>query len=298
MKRSLVCTIIGCTNAGKSTLMNGIMGRSLSAVSHKVQTTVITICTFKIIADTELIFYDTPGVFNPKTLIEKRIYKNFMNTFYNNESCYNDNLFLFLIDANKGITSNVIRTISMFDKHRVILVLNKVDLVKNKTDLLALSAELFNLYPFQQICMISARRQKDIMNLEDLLVSYSYPIQNWRHTEFKTEYLLSEITREQILRFYHKEIPYKLLVETTDYSNINNITKVSQTIHIYNSNHKKIILGKNNHRFSMLRTKVQQLIQKKFIKNGNVEVLLDLTCKVGKNFEFDLNRLLSNDYYI
>ena len=142
--------IVGPTNAGKSTLLNQIMGRKVSIVSHKVQTTRTNLRAVKMVGARQLIFVDTPGIFRPARRLDRAMVSAALTAFADADAV------LLIIDATHGITETVRGIVEKIREHKNLFVaLNKTDAVK-KSDLLPIAAELNEMADFREIFMISA----------------------------------------------------------------------------------------------------------------------------------------------
>lgn len=241
-------TVIGEPNAGKSTLINALVGDKISIVSPKVQTTRTRTLGILCHDNTQISFIDTPGIFEPskKNKMERAI----VASAY--EGITEGDCILLLVDASKKKQSylkSIIQKFNTEDKpKRSILVLNKIDKVE-KEDLLALASGLNELYPFEATFMVSALKNK---GLDDLLsfLSKSMPLGLWHYpedqmTDMPLRLLAAEITREKLFHLLQQELPYHLTVETTGWENFNDDSiKIDQTIFVTRESHKKIILGK------------------------------------------------------
>ncbi len=157
--------IIGPTNAGKSTLMNQIMGRKVSIVSHKVQTTRTRLRAIKMVGDKQLIFVDTPGVFKPSRRLDRAMVGAAMSALDDADAV------LLVVDAGKGITQTVRDLIEKIKDHKNLFVaLNKVDSIA-KTTLLPMVAELSQMAEFHEIFMISALKNDGVKQMLQIPIS-------------------------------------------------------------------------------------------------------------------------------
>ena len=151
--------IVGPTNAGKSTLLNQIMGRKVSIVSHKVQTTRTNLRAVKMVGARQLIFVDTPGIFRPARRLDRAMVSAAMTALSDADAV------LLIIDATKGITETVREIIGKIREHKNLFVaLNKTDAVK-KSDLLPIAAELNEMANFREIFMISAMKNDGVAEM-------------------------------------------------------------------------------------------------------------------------------------
>lgn len=245
--------IIGAPNAGKSTLVNRIVGSKVSIVSPKVQTTRARVMGIVNRGRTQLIFVDTPGIFAPKRRLEKAMVAAAWQGVRDSE------IVALLADVAKGRinpeTRAIISRLKEMDR-KVIGILNKIDLVKREK-LLALAAELHAEGVFTDIYMISALKGD---GLEKLLVDLSLkmPEGPWMFdkdqiTDMPLRLLAAEITREKIFLQLGDELPYHSTVETEQWEEFENgSVKISQTLYVMRETQKAIVLGKGGARIKKL----------------------------------------------
>jgi len=212
-KRNIVIGIVGPTNSGKSTLLNKIIGEKLSIVTHKAQTTRSGLRGLKVIGSTQMVFIDTPGIFNAKTKFEKAMLDNAFGILNDVDLIY------LLIDCKKSldkldsIFTEKIRVV----KHKTFLILNKIDLIK-RSDLLE-KVRIYNEFiDFKETFLISAESGDGVdclleaSNKESVLGQWLYPEDQIADTSMSL--IASEITRENFFLFVHEEVPYLSVVET------------------------------------------------------------------------------------
>ncbi|MFV9875979.1 MAG: GTPase Era [Rickettsiales endosymbiont of Dermacentor nuttalli] len=239
--------LIGSPSAGKSTLLNQLVGSKISIVSPKVQTTRNIINGITIHEESQLIFVDTPGIFNYKS--SKKLEQAIVSHAW---SGINDvDQIAVLVDAKRGICENTRLIIkSLKNKNiRVELILNKTDLVK-KTDLLSLADSLQQYGIFNNIFMVSALKNDGILELKEFFAKQA-SIGPWLYPEdemttIPKSFLASEIVREKLFLFLQNELPYNLTVVTDTWEELEDgSAKIYQTIYTNKESHKKIIIGQN-----------------------------------------------------
>ena len=258
--------IIGATNSGKSTLMNTIIGKHASIVSHKVQTTRNQIRGIKNYNDTQLVFIDTPGIFNAKNQFDKAIVKSAT------DSIIDCDIILFVIDVVKGINKHVLNVIDFLNKSdlhkinpnlKIFAVLNKIDLV-NKLDLLNLANRLNNLFNFDSTFMISAYKNDGVCDLITACIDTS-PKSNWFYlsdmVDLPDKVYYAEITREQIYKFLHKELPYNISVLTDSIKDVDSVLEIYQTVYVSRTSQRKIVIGENASIIKLIGTRARQALQ-------------------------------------
>ena len=204
--------IVGPTNAGKSTLLNQIMGRKVSIVSHKVQTTRTNLRAVKMVGTRQLIFVDTPGVFVPKRRLDRAMVGAAMTAISDADAV------LLIMDAQKGITQTIRDLIEKIHDHKNLFVaLNKVDAIK-KQDLLPIVAELSQMADWREIFMISALKNDGVDGMLDALAAVMpaspYMFDASDAVDVPDNLYLSELTREKIYKYIHQELPYHINVLT------------------------------------------------------------------------------------
>jgi GTP-binding protein Era len=236
--------ILGAPNVGKSTLLNRVVGTKVSIVSPKVQTTRTRVLGIALEEDVQLIFIDTPGIFQPK----RRLDRAMVAAAWGGASDA-DHIIL-LVDSQRGINPDTQAIIDRLKKteRRVDLVLNKVDLV-NKQDLLALTQTLNDSEIFDEIFMISAEKGDGVEDLVAYLKSKT-PAGPWLFPEDQVSdmpmrLLAAEITREKLYLKLHQELPYATTVETETWEEKDDGSiRIEQIIYVERESQRSIVLGK------------------------------------------------------
>lgn len=272
--------IIGPTNAGKSTLMNQIMGRKVSIVSHKVQTTRTNLRAVKMVGARQLIFVDTPGVFKPGRRLDRAMVGAAMDALSDADAV------LLILDATKGVTDTVRGLIQKIREHKNIFVaLNKTDAVK-KSDLLPMAAELNSLAPFSEIFMISAMKNDGIAEMLNSLAAVMpespYLFDAHDATDVPDNLYLAELTREKIYKYVHQELPYHINVvtERVDVDD-EGVLDIYQKIVVNSEGHKKIVIGRGGTQLKKIGTAARHDIQDQW----GVNARLHLFVRVEPNWE-------------
>lgn len=272
--------IIGPTNAGKSTLMNQIMERKVSIVSHKVQTTRTNLRAVKMVGSRQLIFVDTPGVFKPGRRLDRAMVGAAMDAISDADAV------LLILDATKGITDTVRGLVEKIRDHKNLFVaLNKTDAVR-KSDLLPMAAELNEMANFSQIFMISAMKNDGIAimlnSLADVMPESPYLFEAHDATDVPDNLYLAELTREKIYRFIHQELPYHINVvtERVDVDD-EGVLDIYQKIVVQSEGHKKIVVGRGGAQLKKIGTAARHDIQDQW----GVNARLHLFVRVEPNWE-------------
>ena len=243
--RSGFVALIGATNAGKSTLVNRLVGAKVSIVSHKVQTTRAIVRGIAIHKNAQIVFMDTPGIFKPR----RRLDRAMVTTAWGGAK--DADFIMFLIDSERGLKGDAETILEgLKEVHQPkILVLNKVDRV-NPEDLLKLTAAVNAVVPFERTFMISALNGSGCEDVMDYLAT-ALPEGPWYYPEdqisdLPMRQLAAEITREKLFLRLHQELPYSSHVETEKWEERKDgSVRIEQVIYVERDSQKKIALGKN-----------------------------------------------------
>lgn len=236
--------IIGAPNAGKSTLVNRLVGAKVSIVSRKVQTTRSIIRGIVMADRSQIVFVDTPGIFAPR----RRLDRAMVETAWG--GARDADLIALLVDAAKGVDDEVQSLLGTLAeiRHPKILVLNKVDAVKRER-LLGLADELNKAASFERTFMVSALTG-DGLDAFLAWLAETVPAGPWLYPEDEISdvplrQLAAEITREKLFERLHQELPYQATVETEEWAEQKDgSVRVSQTIYVERDSQKKIVVGK------------------------------------------------------
>ena len=264
MKSGFV-NIFGKPNAGKSTLLNALVGEKLAIVSSKVQTTRHRIKAFLTKpGDYQIVFSDTPGILEPKYKLHERMMRNVKSAVEDAD------LALLLADS----TADPEQNIDAFKKIRVevpcILVLNKIDKLPNKK-LDALASQYQQSLPCKKVVAVSALNK---LNLDELLSSIidllpeGEPFYNEDDlSDLPSKFFVSELVREKIYELFGDEIPYQTAVVVNEFREKTTLTKIQADIIVQRESQKAILLGKDGSMIkrlgSIARTDIEQFLQRK-----------------------------------
>ncbi len=257
--RAGFAALIGAPNAGKSTLVNTIVGAKVSIVTHKVQTTRARIRGICMHGPTQIVLVDTPGIFAPK----RRLDRAMVEAAWGGAS--EADVVCVLVDAAKGLDADVERILERtgpLAQHKV-LVLNKVDRIE-KPKLLALAQDLVERDAFAATFMISALKGSGVAQLVAHLAAHM-PYGPWLFPEddlsdAPLRFLASEITREKMYLRLHQELPYASTVETTDWKTLpkGKGVRIEQTIFVERDSQRQIVLGKGGRTIKQISTEARQ----------------------------------------
>jgi GTP-binding protein Era len=236
--------LIGAPNAGKSTLLNALVGSKVSIISHKVQTTRALIRGIAVEGRSQLIFVDTPGIFSPR----RRLDRAMVTTAWS--GAHEADFVGVLIDARKGLDEEAEGILQRLEEVKApkLLVLNKIDLVA-KEALLTLAKAANEMAKFEATFMISALTGDGVADLKDWLAQH-VPPGPWLYppdqmSDAPIRQLAAEITREKLFERLHQELPYHSTVETEAWKELRGgDIRIEQTIYVERESQRKIVLGK------------------------------------------------------
>ncbi len=253
--------LLGAPNAGKSTLMNAMVGAKVSIVTPKVQTTRSRILGVTSEGAAQLVFVDTPGIFRPRRRLDRAMVAAAWG------GAADADVIVLLIDAKAGIDENTQRIIDGLKTagRKAICVFNKVDAVKRER-LLTLTDRLRSEETFTDFFMISALTGDGVADLRKALAE-RLPVGPWHFPEdqlsdMNDRLFSAEITREKLFLNLHQELPYSLTVETEKWEPFENgAVKIEQTIYVERDSQKGIVLGKGGERIRRIRTLAQEELE-------------------------------------
>ncbi|MEE9453429.1 MAG: GTPase Era [Paracoccaceae bacterium] len=237
--------LIGEPNAGKSTLLNQMVGAKVSIVTHKVQTTRARIRGIALQGPAQLVFVDTPGLFRPRRHLDRAMVAAAWS------GAADADIVVLLIEAHRGITNGVEAILQglreRIGQRPVVLAINKIDRVKSDR-LLALTTEMNQHFDFAATFMISAEKGHGVQHLKEWL-AHELPKGPWLYPEDQIadapmRMLAAEITREKLTLRLHQELPYQLTVETEQWQDRKDgSVRIEQIIYVMRDGHKGITLG-------------------------------------------------------
>jgi GTP-binding protein Era len=279
-QKLLVVSIIGKPNAGKSTLLNCLVGQKVSIVTHKVQTTRNVIRGILTDDDTQIVFIDSPGIFDPKRRLERSMVRAAWS------SVVGSDLVIIIIDASTEIDDETKQIIDRIISQKLdfIIILNKIDIcaenIKKNREIIK------NIYNSSEIFEISAKHREGI---DDLLLNlkarayrgeFLYPEDDI--TNASSKFIAAEITREKLFLNLEEEIPYRLTVDTElwKYKQDGSI-EIRQVIIVTRETYKTIILGKNGNKIKLIGTQARKEIDEVL----GIKSHLFLFVKVRKDWE-------------
>ena len=252
--------VIGAPNAGKSTLVNALVGQKVAIVSAKAQTTRARLMGIAIEGASQILLVDTPGIFQPKRRLDRAMVQAAWSGAEDAE------LILLVVDSKAGLTGEVERAMAGLEKrqHPLFVALNKVDLVKKAT-LLGLATALTERLNPQQVFMISAAQGDGVDDLKKALAE-SLPEGPWLYPEDEVSdatdrMVAAELTREQIYEQLHQELPYASAVETETWEDRpDGSTEIRQQILVERDSQKAIVIGKGGRRLKEIGQAAREAI--------------------------------------
>ena len=237
--------LIGEPNAGKSTLLNRMVGAKISIVTHKVQTTRTRIRGVAIEGDSQIVFVDTPGLFRPR----RRLDRAMVAAAWAGAS--DADVVVLMVEAHRGVTEGVEKIVEALGERAgnqvVALAINKIDRVRSEA-LLALTGQLNEMYPFERTFLISAEKGHGVEDLRRWLAG-QMPEGPWLYPEdqiadLPMRMIAAEITREKLTLRLHQELPYQLTVETENWEERKDgSVRIDQVVYVARDGHKGIVLG-------------------------------------------------------
>jgi GTP-binding protein Era len=244
VRRCGFIALIGAPNVGKSTLINAIVGAKVAIVSHKVQTTRTLLRGIATQEDAQLVFIDTPGIFQPRRRLDRAMVAGAWT------GAGDADIVGAMIDAKRGLdeeTSALLERLAGLNQPKI-LIINKIDLVEKPT-LLTLVKEAIERVPFAATFMVSALSGDGIADLKHWLSGH-VPAGPWHYpedqlTDAPLRQLAAEITREKLYLRLHQELPYQSTVETNSWKELKDgSVRIEQTIYVERMSQRKIVLGK------------------------------------------------------
>lgn len=246
MPKTAFITIAGRTNAGKSSLLNAVVGEKIASVSSKSQTTRTRITGIKNIGDVQLVFFDTPGLHKPINKLSEHM----LNTV--RESVCDIDAVVFMMDCTKKINEQEINLLKSINasKTPLILVLNKIDLLKNKDELAPIIASMTEQIDFHAVIPISVTENNGIDILIDEIIKLSSESPHYFPEDMITDQpekvLAAEMIREKLLKYLNDEVPHGIAVgvESMKERSDKDLLDISTVIYCEKESHKGIIIGK------------------------------------------------------
>ena len=269
-------SILGRPNAGKSTLLNALIGQKVAIVADKPQTTRTSIQGVLTLPEAQIVFLDTPGIHKADTPLNKRL----MNAV--RASLDQRDLLLFVADAARPFEEEDRRAVDLARKAEtpVVLVLNKVDMVREKALLLPLIERYKATYEFVEFVPVSASKGAGLDELRRVILERLPEGPAYFPEDYVTDqperFLAAELVREQVLLATRKEVPHAVAVAVDRWEETPNITRIYATIRVEREGQKPIVIGAGGSMLKRIGTLARQEMEKLF----GVKVFLDLHVRV------------------
>ena len=278
--------LVGAPNAGKSTLLNALVGTKVSIVTHKAQTTRAQVRGVLTAEQDQLVFIDTPGIFSPKRRLDRAMVQSAWT------GAGDADMVALIVDAQKGPTAEVEALLAGLENIRQpkVLVLNKIDKVKNET-LLGLSQAINEKTRFETTFMISALRGHGVADFVTWCRAQA-PMGEWHFpeehlTDLTLALTAAEVTREKLFLRIHDEIPYQATVETESFKvQKDGSYRIEQVVYVTRDTHKMIVLGAKGQTIKTIGAEARKELMEMF----ETDVHLFLFVKVRANWADDPER--------
>ena len=278
--------LVGAPNAGKSTLLNQLVGAKVSIVSRKAQTTRAMVSGIAIEGAAQIVLVDTPGIFKPKRRLDRAMVASALS------GAADADVIALLVDARKGLDEEVEAILAQLVENKTskILVINKVDIIAREK-LLALATELNARGAFEETFMVSALTGDGVGDLRKALARRMKP-SPWLYPEDQLSdaplrLLAAEITREKIYDRLHDELPYQSTVETDSWTQQKDgSARIEQTIYVARDGQKRIVIGEGGRTIKA----IGQAARLEIAEAADQPVHLFLFVKVRENWENDPER--------
>ena len=285
--------VIGAPNAGKSTLVNTLVGSKVSIVTPKVQTTRMRVRGVAIFGDAQVVFMDTPGIFRPRRLLDRAMVRSAWTGAGEADAV------LLLVDAAAAARDkapvadarSITDDLSRARRRNVALVLNKVDSIAHER-LLPIAEQLNDAEVFERVFMISALNGDGLPELKSWCVE-SMPAGPWLYppdqaADIPSRLLAAEITREKLFMRLHEELPYATTVETENWNERKDgSVRIDQTIYVERASQKPIVLGERGRMIKAIGAAARSELERLFEKR----VHLFLFVKVRERWPEERERL-------
>jgi GTP-binding protein Era len=273
-------SILGRPNAGKSTLLNALVGFKVAIVASKPQTTRASIQGVMTTPESQVIFLDTPGIHKAETSIQKRMMDSVRDALNERD------LLLYLVDATQPFTEADRHAVSLLRKSEspAILVLNKADLIKHQEGVLPLIDDFSKQHDFVDVVPVSALKETNLDKLKETIVGRMpegpayFPEDHV--TDQPERFLAAELIREKILHETNQEVPHSVAVLVDKWDEAPNITRIYATIFVEREGQKGIIIGSRGAMLKQIGTHAREDMEKLF----GMKIFLQLHVKVQPNW--------------
>jgi GTP-binding protein Era len=269
-------SLIGLPNAGKSTLLNAMVGQKVAIVADKPQTTRTSIQGVVTLPEAQIVFVDTPGIHKADSPLNKRLMDTVRGAMEERD------LLLFVADATRKFGEEDKRAIGLARKPGtpVVLVLNKVDLLRDKASLLPLIEEYKNIFDFAEYIPVSATKRTGLADLQNTILKYLPEGPRYFPDDYVTDqperFLASELIREKVLLATRQEVPHSVAVTVDRWEESPEITRIYASIHVEREGQKGIVIGQGASMLKEIGTLARQEMERLF----DMKIYLDLHVRV------------------
>lgn len=284
-------SIAGRPNAGKSTLLNALVGEKLAITAHQAQTTRTSIQGVLTEPAAQIVFIDTPGIHESNTLFNKRMMDTVRGTLGDGD------LVLYLADATRPVTGEDEHAVAALNRTaKALLVLNKIDRIDDKRQLLPVLQRYSEVFPFVESLPVSARTGDGLDHLKQIITRYlpeGPPLFPGDYlTDQPIRFLAAEIVRESILRATRAEVPHATAILVDTWDETPQLVKIAATIHIERPGQKAILIGNQGEMLKKIGTAARQQLERVLSR----KVFLSLFVKVKPNWREDPSFLNTVDW--
>lgn len=284
-------SIVGRPNAGKSTLLNALVGEKVAITARQAQTTRTSIQGVVTRPEAQIVFIDTPGIHKSDNLFNKRMMATVRGALDGRD------VVLFVADATKPVSEKDEQAVAVLrEATNAVLVLNKIDRLDDKRLLLPLTERFMNLHSFAEVVPASAAKGAGVDELLRTIVKYLPEGQRVFAEDYMTDqpmrFLAGEIIREKILRAAREEVPHAVAVLIERWEELPELTKISATIHVERPGQKAILIGRKGDLLKRIGTEARQEIE----QMAGAKVFLSLFVKVNRNWREDPEFLNAIDW--
>lgn len=288
--RSGYVAIIGKPNAGKSTLMNRLLGSKVSITTHKPQTTRHQILGIHSEEDLQIIFLDTPGVIDPRYELQKAMMKTV------DRARTDADIILLIVDVTDyEIPGRIFKMFSSLRNKKIFLIINKIDKTSDQ-QCEVVAKKIQEKFDFDDTMFVSALNGEGLQNLMDTVKANIKPGPPFYPKDMLSEqpvrFFVAEMIREQLFLLYHQEIPYSSTIDIVQYDERDDLDFISADIIVNRDSQKGILIGKGGKAIKKLGKSAREVIQK-FVDK---KVYLDLHVKVREKWREDPNRVRHYGY--
>ncbi|MBV8549959.1 MAG: GTPase Era [Acidobacteriaceae bacterium] len=284
-------SIAGRPNAGKSTLLNALIGEKLAITAPQAQTTRTSIQGVLTTPDAQIVFLDTPGIHKSDTLFNRRMMSTVRGALEDRD------LVLYLADVTKPVTEEDEHAVSALNKSApAVLVLNKIDRMEDKRQMLPLIQRYQELFPWVASVPVSARRADGLDELKRVITAHLPEGPALFPEDYLTDqpmrFLAAEIIRERILHATHEEVPHAVAVLIDTWEESPRLVRIAATIHVERPGQKTILIGAKGQMLKKIGSEARQELERLLDR----KVFLSLFVKVKPNWREDPEFLKAIDY--